>query len=220
MESHEQSVPPRPKRIMWLFGALVVVMVGFNIFYGFYVLNKGRKPDISISDGAVRKHVPTFSLTDQRGQTLGSEDLEGKVWVAAFIFTRCPGPCPLISQNMKALFETFRAEKDFRLVSFSLDPEHDTPEVLTVYAGMHGADPEQWHFLTGSREVIHTLSVEGFYSAVVKTEPDQVAQLGPVIHGTRLAIVDRDGQWVAAFDATTPEGIARAEQKIRELLKD
>src|SRR5213594_5132066 len=94
--------------------------------------------------------VSSFQLTNQNGQPFGSPQLAGKIWVADFVYTTCPGPCPLISSRMSELQKPLE-KTDVHLVSFSVDPEKDTPEVLDGYAGKLGADPERWDFLTGPK---------------------------------------------------------------------
>ena len=93
--------------------------------------------------------LPEFSFTDQDGKTFGLKDLRSKVWVADFIFTRCPSTCPMQTAE-KAKMQDGMAE-DVRFVTFTVDPEHDTPEMLAAYAKRHGADPARWKFLTGAR---------------------------------------------------------------------
>ena len=109
--------------------------------------------------------VPDFVLTDQSGVAYGSDALAGKVWVANFIFTRCPSTCPLQTQMMGTLqmrLEGMSGVEDVRLVSFSVDPTYDRPPVLLEYARVNRADPWRWRFLTGERAAIWNLSKEGF----------------------------------------------------------
>src|SRR5205814_4187981 len=105
--------------------------------------------------------VPKFELTNQDSQPFGSPALAGKIWIADFIFTNCPGPCPIISTRMSELQKPL-AKSDVRLVSFTVDPEKDTPEVLRTYAGKLNARPGRWDFLTGPRAAIYSLSKDGF----------------------------------------------------------
>src|SRR3989441_8540501 len=91
--------------------------------------------------------VPGFQLTNQNGQPFGSAQLSGKIWIADFIYTTCPGPCPMISSRMSELQKPLE-KTDVHLVSFSVDPEKDTPEVLRGYAEMLRAEPKRWDFLT------------------------------------------------------------------------
>src|SRR5207237_7654617 len=105
--------------------------------------------------------VPSFQLVNQNGQPFGSAQLAGRVWIADFIFTSCPGPCPMISSRMSELQKPL-SNTDVLLVSFSVDPEKDTPEVLRGYAERLHAQPDRWDFLTGPKPARYDLSVNAF----------------------------------------------------------
>lgn len=143
--------------------------------------------------------VPEFQLIERSGVTMNRSQLQGKVWVAGFIFTSCPGPCPLLSAQMATLQQHYVKEKDFRLVSFTVDPMTDTPAVLSGYAQRFGADPERWLFLTGDpQQVQHTL-VDGFKQLVEKL-PSEEGKPPNVLHSERFLLVDRQGQVRALLD--------------------
>src|SRR5437870_13629312 len=105
--------------------------------------------------------VPSFQLTNQDGQPFGSPQLAGKIWIADFIYTMCPGPCPMISTRMSDLQKPLE-KTDVRLVSFSVDPEKDTPQVLRSYATRLQAEPGRWDFLTVPKSAIYKRSHAGF----------------------------------------------------------
>lgn len=132
-----------------------------------------------------------FSLLDQRAQTVSAESLRGKVWVADFFFTHCPTICPRITRRMRAL-QVAAAQKQvaLELVSFSVDPEHDTPPVLLAYAQRFEADAKNWSFLTGDLQVIQRTVVDGFKVAL-DGKADPAAENGGIIHGSHLVLVDR-----------------------------
>src|SRR6266481_7297210 len=96
--------------------------------------------------------IPGFELTDETGQPFDRKALDGKVWVADFIFTTCTGPCPRMSSLMRQVQQASGAIPGVQLVSFTVDPEHDTPAALALYAARYHAQSERWHFLTGARE--------------------------------------------------------------------
>ncbi|MCZ7587017.1 MAG: SCO family protein [Deltaproteobacteria bacterium] len=107
--------------------------------------------------------LPAFTLTDQNGRDFGSADLAGHVYVANFIFTSCPSYCPKLTKAMKFLQDRYAdAGHDVRLVSFSVDPKRDTPEVLKRYGEKYGADFSRWTFLTGTEENLRAIIVDGF----------------------------------------------------------
>src|SRR6266581_6421759 len=101
--------------------------------------------------------VPPFQLIDQNNQPFGSVQLLGKIWIADFVYSTCPGPCPMISSRMSETQKPLR-DTDVKLVSFSVDPQHDTPVVLRTYAERLNAQPGRWDFLTGNKETIYQLS--------------------------------------------------------------
>ena len=135
--------------------------------------------------------VGAFSLLDQRGSAVTADKLRGKVWVAAFFFTRCPSICPRITRRMRALqVQANRSALDLSLVSFSVDPDNDTPPVLLDYARGFGADPSNWSFLTGDLAAVKRTVVDGFKLALDgKADPN--AENGGIIHGSHLVLVDR-----------------------------
>jgi protein SCO1/2 len=133
-----------------------------------------------------------FSLLDQSGKPLGSEALRGKVWVAAFFFSHCPTICPRITRRMRALqLEATKHAAPIQFVSFSVDPENDTPPVLLAYAKKYDADLRSWSFLTGELQVVKSTVVDGFKLAL-DGKPDPSAENGGIIHGAYLVLVDRD----------------------------
>jgi protein SCO1 len=140
---------------------------------------------------AMNYPVEDFTYTDQEGQSFNKDDLKGKVWVADFVFTNCADVCPPMTANMAKLQEMMKEEglKDVEIVSFSVDPEVDRPEVLKEYGQRFNADFKNWTFLTGySQEEIETFARESFKTLVKKPQKgDQV------IHGTDFYLVDQDG---------------------------
>ncbi|MFQ5839362.1 MAG: SCO family protein [Candidatus Methylomirabilales bacterium] len=110
--------------------------------------------------------VPAFGLLERSGKEVTLADLRGKVWITDFVWTRCPDACPLMSAMMARFQADFADAPDLRLISISVDPEYDTPAVLTRYAAVYGADPDRWLFLTGDKETIYHLVQEGFKLAV------------------------------------------------------
>ena len=159
--------------------------------------------------------VPAFQLTNQNGQPFGSAQLAGKIWIADFIYTTCPGPCPMISSRMSELQKPLE-KSDVRLVSFSVDPEKDTPEVLRSYAERLQAEPGRWDFLTGPKSVIYKLSHDGFKLAVSDGSDAQ----GIPVHSTRMALVDRHGQIRSYYDATEADAITKLVADTTHLLRE
>jgi cytochrome oxidase Cu insertion factor (SCO1/SenC/PrrC family) len=159
--------------------------------------------------------VPPFQLTNQEGRAYGSTNLKGKIWIADFIFTMCPGPCPMISSRMSELQKPLE-NTDVHLVSFSVDPEHDTPAILRGYAEKLQAKPQRWDFLTGSKTVIYDLSRNGFKLAVA----DGVTQNGTPVHSTRVVLIDRAGEIRGYYDATAPDAVTKLLADTNHLLRE
>jgi protein SCO1/2 len=159
--------------------------------------------------------VPPFQLTNQFDQPFSSAQLAGKIWIADFIYTTCPGPCPMISTRMGELQKPLE-ETDVQLVSFSVDPEKDTPEVLRKYADNLHADPNRWTFLTGPKSAIYKLSHDGFKLAI----SDGGDAEGIPVHSTRLVLVDRRGQIRGYYDAVGVDAITKLVADTTHLLRE
>src|SRR5437773_4069291 len=148
--------------------------------------------------------VPSFQLTNHNGQPFGSPQLAGKIWIADFVYTSCPGPCPLISSRMSELQKPLE-KTDIHLVSFTVDPEKDTPEVLRTYAEKLHAQLKRWNFLTGSRPAIYALARDGFKLAVSNGSDET----GLPVHSTRIVLVDRRGVIRGYYDALAPDAVTK-----------
>jgi protein SCO1/2 len=150
--------------------------------------------------------VPAFSLVERSGRTVTREDLAGRPWVASFIFTRCGGVCPMMTARMK---EVHAAQPTVTLVSFSVDPEHDTPEVLREYAARNGIT-EGWLLLTGDQERLHALARDGFHLAAAAVPAEERVQGGdgPFLHSSRLVLVDGHARIRGYYDSAEAEALA------------
>jgi len=136
--------------------------------------------------------VPPFSMVDQAGKPFTNETVRGKAWVAAFVFTRCPSICPRVTKVMREVqVQAKGANVDLRLVSFSVDPDNDTPEVLRRYATEYGADLGTWSFVTGDSRAVRETAEKGFKIAVEGTADPSKTDFG-ITHGTQLVLVDPD----------------------------
>lgn len=161
----------------------------------------------------VRGRVPDFAFTRQDETPLTCADMVGSVWIADFIFTRCAGPCPLMTQRMAEFQDRFAGRPDIRFVSFSVDPENDTPPVLASYAALFNADPRRWSFLTGSRRAIHDLSINGFKLAVGADPADE----NLILHSTQFVLVDRQRRIRGYYDETDPQAMQRLATDVQRL---
>lgn len=156
--------------------------------------------------------ISDFTLVERSGKTVTSTDLKGRPWVAGFIFTRCTGPCPRISAEMRQLQKDL--PQRYRLVSFSVDPEYDTPEVLREYADRFGADPDRWWFLTGKKPEMYAFIVASFQVTVL----DVLEEGSRIItHSTRLVLVDGDGRIRGYYESTEPEDMKRLREDAKRV---
>lgn len=156
--------------------------------------------------------VPEFTLTDQTGAKFDSASgLRGKVWVANFVYTTCPGPCPRMSSQMHAVQTALAGMDGFRLVSFTVDPANDTPPVLAAYATRFSAKPGTWYFLTGAESDLHHLSRNVFMLGDIN---------GSLEHSTRFVLVDRASRIRGFYLTSEPDAITRLIADAKTLLRE
>ncbi|MFY8035375.1 MAG: SCO family protein [Flexibacteraceae bacterium] len=148
-------------------------------------------------DGQPHK-LPPFSFTDQDGKTITEKDIEGKVVIADYIFTRCQTICPKMSSNLESVQRAFADNPNVVLLSHTVDPEYDTVQVLNSYAKVHGAISGKWHFLTGEKEKLYKQASEG-YKIVASEEAS-----GPdaFVHSDRIVLLDRNGYIRGYYNGT------------------
>lgn len=175
--------------IVWV---LLAALVGVGAFRSMQRAEATRPTATGAPE--VGKQVPAFQLVNSQGEAYGSEDLRGTVWVASFFFTRCMAICPMLIESLSGLQHAYDADgiEGVRLVSFSVDPEHDTAERLRDYAEEHGIDPRRWSLLTGEKAAMKSLLVDGF--EVPMGDPEVVGEtLIDVAHSGKIALVDAHG---------------------------
>jgi protein SCO1 len=153
--------------------------------------------------------VSDFMLIDQADAIFNSESLAGHVWIANFMFTNCPGPCPRMSSQMHDV-QTALAGEDVRLISMTVDPDRDTPEKLAKYAAFYSATPGVWYFLTGPRETLDHLGNDVFKLNHVD---------GSFDHSLRFVLVDRNLQIRGYYQTTEPDAIKRVIADAKALLR-
>lgn len=156
-------------------------------------------------------NVPEFQLTAQDGNAFDSKTLAGKIWVADFIYTTCPGPCPRMTSQMHEVQDAILKMPDVKLVSFTVDPARDTPEVLAAYAKTHRASSEHWYFLTGPTETLQKLDRDAFKLGNVDNTLE---------HSTRFVLVDRQARIRAYYDTSEAGSIRRLIEDIYALARE
>ena len=155
--------------------------------------------------------LPDFELraaTAVAQSHFSSRDLIGRPWVADFIFTSCAGPCPALSSRMAVLHKSL--PREFGFLSFTVDPDRDSPEILQGYAARFGADPRRWYFLTGDKARLYRLLREGFKIAAVANSK---APLGfQVTHSTKFVLLDCRKTIRGYYDGDDPTALARLQK--------
>ncbi len=162
----------------------------------------------------VVRRIPEFTFLERDGRTVTRDDLLGSIWIADFIFTTCAGPCPKLSLRMRSLQKGIaNYDGDVKLVSFSVDPTHDQPAVLSAYAKRYHADPNLWWFLTSGDEAsMHELVQKGFLQALSPSTGGS-----EIIHSTQFVLVDRQGAirtWYNGLEAASRALILRDVERL------
>jgi len=189
-----QRTPSDTRRGALVATALVVAALGAALWWG----RSGRPAPLPVL-GA----VPHFTLVERSGQPFTTESLGGHVWIADFVFTRCPDFCPALTTRMAGLQKRLvHGDDPIRLVSFTVDPTHDTPEVLAEYATRAGAG-DGWLFVTGPRAPIADLLRNGFKVAWADDGPPSA----PITHSDRFVLVDRALRIRGYYHGTDPADV-------------
>ncbi|MFW5876464.1 MAG: SCO family protein [Myxococcota bacterium] len=160
-------------------------------------------------------HVPGFELVAQNGEAFRGEDMEGHVWIVDFIFTSCVTYCPRMTERMKSLRGELEGE-GVRYLSVSVDPEHDTPEVLRAYAEKHGATGGDWTFVTGDTAEVSRAVVQGFKTPMGEPVPLDEGDGYDILHARHFLLVDR-GRRIRGYYRTDEEGLEQLVEDARHL---
>ncbi len=198
------------KRLQIILGVVILALVALRLG------TMKRSSTGAASMPADYGSVGDFTFVDQSGKPYGLTDLKGKVWVADFFFTQCMGPCPMLTTRMVELQKEMARQKDLVFLSFSVDPDHDTPEVLNKYAGTYNADLVNWHFLTGPKEKIYKLVRENFHLAVEQKPPEKPS-INDILHSLYFVLVDRDGHVRGYFNSADQDALKNLKDQIRSL---
>ena len=186
----------------FIFVTLAALTAATAVAYGVFVSGQAgvAMPLLASTSVPYLGKAPDFTLTEKNGLVFSKSVLDGQIWVADFVFTRCQGQCPIMTQQMARLQE---ALPQVKLVSFSVDPDFDKPEALKAYAQAYKAENQRWYFLTGSRDVLNQVS-----TAFHMNKIDE-----PMFHSASFVLVDRRGDVRGYYDANDA-------QKIEQLISD
>ena len=195
--------------------ALVIWHFGFHRDHH---ANHNQHPALVPTEGF--GSVGAFTLINQDGVPFGSKELDGNIWVGNFIFTRCAGPCPIISGKMAGLQKEFGQHANLKFISFSVDPNYDKPPVLSQYAKTYGAKKGTWYFLTGSRPEVYDLIREKFRLAVQESEMMEMPENNDhILHSLHFVLVGKKGDIQGYYNSNDPEAVSDLKVKLNYLLK-
>jgi protein SCO1 len=195
--------PQQLPRTVWI--GLLLVLVMLCLAYALSLL--GLKRVHQQHALPVIGPVADFTLVNQDGRAVTLADLTNQVWVADIIFTRCAGPCPVMTQSMKSLQDALPPASHAKLVTLTTDPDFDTPPVLKKYAERFGADSNRWLFLTGTKMEIGKLAANSLKLSAVPVKPEEQKDAADLfIHTTILVVVDKHARLRGTFE-TQGEGV-------------
>lgn len=206
------SAPERISRTLWVGIGLLIVILAVS-----YALSLVSSQRSRLDAPPVYGRVAEFTLTNQSGQAVTLADLRGRVWVADIIFTRCAGPCPRMTRQMKLLQDALPPDSRARLVTLTTDADFDTPEVMKAYAGRFEANTDRWMFLTGTKQAIAGLAIDSLkLTAIEKKAEERTDPADLFIHSTILVVVDQQARLRGIFE-TEGEGIDPAHERSKVL---
>ena len=181
-------------------------------------LNDAGSEQASLAGVWDPKGIQDFELTERSGETITKEDLLGKPWVVNFIFTRCAGPCLQLTGEMARLQELLKEhDLDARLVTITVDPDYDSPEVLRKYAEGFGADPQQWLFLTGDKDKTYELIRDSFKMPVKEMTGEDRKPGWEVLHTTNILLVDAQGKVLGKYNGVDQAQVSKLIRTLRDM---
>jgi len=196
------DVSQKLSRTLWVGIGLLIVIVCVS-----YVLSRLEPGRVPATSPRVLGQVADFTLTNQAGVVVSLAALRGHVWVADIIFTRCAGPCPRMTKQMKSLQDALPPGSQTRLVTLTTDPDFDTPPVLKTYGERFGANPNRWKFLTGTKKEIAALAIDSLKLTAIEKKPDERENPEDLfIHSTIFVVVDKQARLRGVFE-TVGEGV-------------
>lgn len=189
---------------------------------GIYIAYRINKPASVLpvygpeADHAESHRIAAFSLTSQLGRPVTEKDVKGKIYVADFFFTTCHGICPMMTSQMQRVYDRYKGNKNILFLSHTVNPGYDSVPVMAEYAARHGADPEQWIFLTGDKKAIYDLARNSY----LVDASDGTGGNEDFVHTQNFALVDRNLHIRGYYDGTDSIQINRLIGDIELLLKE
>ena len=222
---------PAKKPVKWIALAFILLMPGIILillskgehsfqnlpYYGHKIPTTKMVDGESVND-TIYHQIPYWSFINQDGERVSQKDYDDRIYIVDFIFSTCPGICPQMTTHMSQL--QFKLDKpglkEIPFISYTVNPDTDTPEILKAYGKEHGADFGRWTFLTGDRQKIYELGVEGY---LVSTREDALAE-GGFLHSEKFIVVDWNHRIRGFYNGTDVNDVSRLSDDIRILLKE
>jgi protein SCO1/2 len=197
-----------------------VYFIGFFVllFLGFYFVLTRIVPGFGKVQLPVLSYVKSFSFPNQEGKLITDRDVAGKVYIAEYFFTTCKGICPKMNTNVKKIYEEYAGEPDFRILSYTVDPETDSVGRMKRYSDSLGIDAGRWWFLTGRKDSLYNLARIGYLLDDPKN--NEVNIKDQFIHTQFLALVDRGGRVRKIYDSLKKDELDDLDKDIKNLLKE
>ncbi len=192
----------------------------FAGFFAFYNKEYKERPQRLGVLGQPGHRVDTFTFIDQQGQPITRKDMEGKIYVVEYFFTTCESICPKMNENMARVYAAFRGNDKVKILSHTVDPEEDSPEVLKEYSLKFDADPQQWHFVTGDKQRLYEMAVNSYLLALAEDTSKKV--MPDFIHTPNFVLVDSKGylRGKGGYDGTSQADVSQLIGDIKLLLKE
>lgn len=160
--------------------------------------------------------IPPFEAINQNGEVINNESLKGNIYIAEFFFTSCPTICPIMTEQLFRVHEKFKSEDRLKIVSFTLDPEYDTPEKLQDHAVRRGIDIHQWWFLNDKKSETYELAQKGYFVTALEDSSEP----GGIVHSGKVSLIDKKGRIRAYYDGTIEADVNVLINDIATLLEE
>lgn len=198
-----------------------VLMAAMLLLVISYVHSRRVKPSASVQTTLpVLGNVPAFALTAHTGQPITLSDLRGQIWITNFFFTTCRSICPIMQDNMQEVQKAFASNPAVQIISFTVDPEHDTVTVLRDYAHRRGAMPGKWLFVTGEKKAIYRLARQGFKLAADDVPEELQGTRHDFIHSEKFVLVDAQGRIRGYYSGLDMQQVHRLIEDAQKLLRE
>ena len=198
------------KKLLWLGGFFILLMAAFYFFlFAGTDYYKAKLP--------VLNYVQNFSFTDQDGKQLTQRNVEGKVYVTEYFFTTCKGICPKMNANMKTIYDQYKSEPDFAIISHTCMPETDSVPLMKAYAQKMGAG-SKWHFVTGNKDSLYKMARESYLLDNEKNNSMNIKD--QFIHTQFFAVIDKEGRVRGVYDGLKKDELDKLTRDIKDLLRE